>query len=285
LKATVDLEISRQKILELQRKREILRKQLLASIRKPSLFLGLGLLSCGFMTFVYSTVLQLTSIILVGIGLFTIGAILLIAHPRGFLRADVIDCIKTPSIISISCLLNSLKAQKGVYLPPNYLKQIKTESIYLFIPLSKEDNVTYPLEIPEERTIIQKPYGILLVPFGYGLMAYFERSMGIDFSKCNLNLLPDILYKALVEETAIASEFTMRMGDSTFSSKITGEFCHDYCSKIRNETIICGEIGCYVCSALACIIARSTKMPVSIEKIEVFEQDLSVQIQFRASKI
>jgi len=282
LKSTADpeTETSRQKILELKKKRDVLRSKLLASIRKPSLFLGIGLLSCGFMTLVCSTVLQLTSIILIGVGLFTMGTILLIANPRGFLRAEVIDYTTMPSIISISRLLNSFKAQKGVYLPPNYPKQIKTESIYLFIPLSGEDNVPYSLEVPEEKTIVQKPNGILLVPFGYGVMALFERSMGIDFSKCNLSLLPDILYKALVEETAIASEFTMRLEDFIFTAKITGEFCHDYCNKIRKETIICGEIGCYVCSAIACTIAKSTKRPVSIEKIEVF--DLSVQIQFRA---
>lgn len=201
--------------------------------------------------------------------------------------------------MALNQILTELKYQgKPIYLPPKYLKDFETTKIY--IPKNKNTNLPTPEEIQqqENKTFLKNPEAALIIPPGLSLSKLFEKTLGTTFTKVDLEYLQQNLPKLFIEDLEIAENLEIqtkptrvaqKVADSdsviqpktdTIQVKITNSIYDGVCKEARTLTHICGSIGCPICSAIACALAKATGKPITIDKEEQSQDGKTTRIQY-----
>jgi hypothetical protein len=201
--------------------------------------------------------------------------------------------------VALNQILTELKYQgKPIYLPPKYLKDFETTKIY--IPKNKNTNLPTPEEIQqqENKTFLKNPEAALIIPPGLSLSKLFEKTLGTTFTKVDLEYLQQNLPKLFIEDLEIAENLEIqtkptrvaqKVADSdsviqpktdTIQVKITNSIYDGVCKEARTLTHICGSIGCPICSAIACALAKATGKPITIDKEEQSQDGKTTRIQY-----
>jgi len=105
-----------------------------------------------------------------------------------------------------------------------------------------------------------------------------ENELKTNFSTVDLEYLQYNLEKALVEGLEIAEAFQMEPTESTVQVEIKGTIFHKTIQEL-NETK--QHIGDPLNSAIACILARSTRRPVIIENIRIEPREKTIKTDFK----
>jgi hypothetical protein len=168
---------------------------------------------------------------------------------------------------------------KAVYLPPRTLKDLKEPVAVLPIKAAKAKRRKVKADggmaLATSEKLRSNPIaGITVTPPGAGLMALFEKELGVDFAKVDLSFLERKLPKLLIEDLELLEDITFDYNsDGVYSVKMRGLVCSDLCREISRSSHIDDYIGCPVCSSMACILAKVTGREVIIESINHMGDD------------
>jgi len=240
-----------------------------------STILILGLISLAASAFYASSILAF-----IGLGLTFWGALLLYITPTRYVKLDLLNAIAPSTLANIEKILTNAKInQKGIYLPPKYLKDF--ESSLIFIPSKANQTLPKPEEIDEEKLYAKNPDGLFLTPPGLTLSKLFEKELGTSFTKTDLNYIQNNLPKLLIEEMEIAENVEAEDKDDQITVKITKHILSEICQETRKLPKTHEAIGCPLTSAIACALAKATGKPITIEKEELSEDGKTTKIQYR----
>ena len=228
----------------------------------------LSLLGAGILVFWYMTnngsSMSLV-VFLTGVTLVSSSVMLYFLSPASYLRAEVSDGEVLANTMNVGKILSSMLIEaKGVHLPASQAGEMK-----VFIPASHGQRLSFET-IKASGGIFVLPAdgarGILLDPPGYGLLRH-ARQLGISFSDIELEReIKDVLEKGM--ELANVAAVT-RVNDEVHVS-LRNLANNGLCTSIRKERPgLCTQIGCPVCSFIACAIVEGTGRPVRIKSISV----------------
>jgi len=268
------------RIEQLETEKEALRLQLWKTRRRPAGIIGYAVLFIGAAALIVSTLYSSTILALIGLGLSFWGILFLYAKPVQYMKAGLIDSTAIASLTTIDRVLGDLNYQgKGIYLPPKYLKDFKSGTV--FLPSKKDTKIPSAEQLSKENVFLKNPEGLCLVPSGLGLTNLYETELGKDFAKVDLAYLQRNLPKLLIEGLEIVEDFEMNVKGNQISVKIEGSSYSDFCNKLKEFSNICGTFGCPLCSSIACALTRTTGKPVLVEKTAHSTDGKKLRILFR----
>lgn len=201
---------------------------------------------------------------LTGISVICIGLIMYYLSPYRHIRSEVCDAISISNVTNLNKVLSSLLiASKGIYLPAGQGGHTK-----VFIPVSAEIGFEGPDDLATTTGIFsfsgKRVNGIVLEPPGQGLLTY-SWNMGAMFTADGLeHEIKDLLENGL----EIASKVNVFIDDNTVRVTMERVAIEGMCASVRREDpALCEQIGCPLCSFIACIVADGTGRKARIEKI------------------
>jgi hypothetical protein len=267
------------KLEKLEKHNKQLQSELRRLKRKPSGKIGYLLLVLGLISISLAIYYEHNMSAFIGIALTFWGALLLYIRPTKFIRKEILDSTLSEPLKYNHKLLNEI-GFKGIprYISPRTLAGLRIATIYI----PKGDSMELPNDeqLSQEEALLENPSAIKLSPPGLGLHRLIEEELKTNFSAVDLEYLQFNLEKALVEGLEIAEGFEMEVSNSTIHVDLKGS--------IFDETIVeLGEleehrhIGDPLTSAIACILARTTRKPIIIEKINREPEKKSTQIIFK----
>ena len=279
-KTEANIETLVKRIEQLENEKETLRLQLWKTRRKPPGIIGYAVLLVGATALIASFIYSSNILALIGLGLSFWGILFLYAKPVQYMKAGLIDSTAIASLTTIDRVLADLNYQgKGIYLPPKYLKDFKSGTV--FLPEKKEMQIPALEQLSKENVFIKNPNGLCLVPSGLGLTNLYETELGTDFAKVDLAYLQRNLPKLLIEGLEIVEDFEMRIKDNQVYVGITGSSYAEFCNKLREFSNICGTFGCPLCSSIAVALTRTTGKPIQVEKTAHSKDGKKLRILFR----
>jgi len=269
------------RIQELESEKEALRFELWKHQRKPVEKIGYLLLFLGFAalaTSIFSPSSYNPQILaFTGLGLTFWGALILFIKSTPYVKNKILDNTVLTPLLTINQIINELNYQgRGIYLPPQSLKGLKGGMLY--IPSKNEIVIPKVGELTEGK-IFQNAGGLCLTSPGFGLMALYEKELGVDFSKVDLNYIQRNLPKLLIEDLEILEDFEINQDGNTIHIKMTGSTFKDL--KLEESTNLYKSIGCPLCGSIACLLAKAIGKPLIIEKIDKSPDEKVTEIQYR----
>jgi len=258
------------------------------------------LLALGGIALGFSIVFTYSILAFVGLGLTFWGALMLYLTTEEYVKKSLLDSTMTSSLADLNQILTELEYEgKAIYLPPEYLKEFETTKIY--IPKNKNSNLPTPEEIQQQddQIFLKNPKAALISPPGLSLSKLFEETLGTSFTKVNLESLQQKLPKLFIEHLEIAEnlELQTRYGtinkrisnsrslvqteNSAIHVKITNSIYKNACKEALKLSHIKDSIGCAICSAIACALAKAVGKPIIIEGIQTFEDGKVIEATYR----
>jgi len=264
---------------QLERQKMELQTELRKLRRKPEGKIGYLLLLLGLTLITLAVVYSHNVSAFIGIALTFWGALLLYIRPTQFIRKDILDSTIIEQLKYINKLLDELNyTGTPTYISPGTLSGLRTATIY--ITESAPSTTPTDEELSNEDIFLQNPQIIKITPPGLGLSRLLEDELKTNFSTVNLEYLQNNIEKAIVEGLEIAEAFEMEVSEPTVQVKLKNTI-FDTIIKELNETENQRLIGDPLSSAIACVLARSTRCPITIEKIEKQPKQKTTQITFK----
>jgi len=162
---------------------------------------------------------------------------------------------------------------------------------YLGIPQQEESSEASEQQVKmldaiekNEKLFLENPQGVCLLSPGYGLMKLFEKELGVDFSKVDLDYLQKNLPKLLVEDLEIVEGFSINVDLEFVEVRMVGSIYQDLCREVKKLNNICLRIGCPICSAIGCVLAKVTGKAVIFEGDKLSKDGREIQARYRTIK-
>jgi len=270
------------KIEQLEREKEALQLKFRKQRLEPSMIPS-SLLAIGAVALISSIVFVSSILAFIGLGLTFWGALFFFIKPVAYVKAKLLDPTVVPSLIAVDKILSEEACQgKGLHLPPKSTEGHKDGIV--FVPASNEVAMPSMHEIAGEKIFSENSKGVYLLSPGYGLAKLFEKELGVDFSKVDLDYLQKNLPKILVEDLEVVEEFSMDVHGEFVEVKMVGSIYKDLCQDVKKLTNICLRIGCPMCSAIGCALAEVTGNPVAFEGDNVSNDGTEIQARYRIIK-
>ena len=86
--------------------------------------------------------------------------------------------------------------------------------------------------------------------------------------------------KLLVEDLEIAQNVQIETKNNRVHVKIENSIYKYMCKEAKKSSTICSLLGCPLCSAIACTLAKATGKPVIIEKTQLSEDSQTMDIEY-----
>jgi hypothetical protein len=248
-------------------------KQKLITLNQAATF---SLISIGIALVIVSAFYATSFLAILGVALTFWGAILLYIAPTKHVPLTLLNASTDTS--NIERILNETNlTQKGIYLPPKSLKNIKSSLI--FIP----ETTHTPLPKPEEtneKLHTNKKDGIFLTPPGLSLSLLFEKELRKSFTNIDLTNLQEILPKLLIENLEIAETVEIQTQTNNVAIRLTKNLLNTVCQETDTQPRTHEQIGCLLSSALACALAKTTGKPVTVERETQNSQTKTTTIEY-----
>jgi len=207
-----------ERIQQLESAKEALRLELWKQGRKPSGRIAYILLFFGAASVISSIFYVSTILAFIGLTLIFWGALLLFMKPIRYVKTSLLDSTAISSLTTIDHVISEFNYKgKAVYLPPlpYFLKGYKGGVVYIS---SKEEIILPPVhEVSGKKVFVKNPQGICIVPPGLSLVNLYEKELGKEFAKVDLEYLKNNLPRLFVENLEIAktSKSTKKTASST----------------------------------------------------------------------
>jgi len=240
-----------------------------------------ALLSVGGIALALSITYTSSIFAFVGLGLVFWGGLLYYIRPERYVKETLLGRMSSPSLVSLDAIMTGLGYKsKGIYLPPKYFTNFESAKVYF----SAEDNTELPrpeeIQKKENQTFLKNPDGMLITSPGSELTKLFEKTLGTNFTKVNLQYLEQNIPKLLID-LEIAQNVEMTSTDNSVSIRIEGSATRSICMEIRKLSNICCSLGCPLCSSIASALAKATGKPIIIEKDLASEDGQIIEIRYR----
>jgi hypothetical protein len=245
--------------------------------RKPSgkvasLFLYFGVIALASSLISNSSILAF-----IGLSFLLWGGLFLYARPAKYVREDILDSTAKPYLTNLEKILTELHFEgKGIHLPPGHLKEPK-ESV-VFVPLKMEIRIP-PAEDVAKGRVFLNPEGAFLIAPGQGLLNLYEKKLGLDFSRTNLNELKNNLHKLLIEDLEILDSLEIDYEENRVHVKMMLSAFKGLCNQLNFN--ICSRLGCPLCSSIAGALAKVTGKAVIIEEDNLSPDGKTVEVWYR----
>jgi hypothetical protein len=234
----------------------------------PYILLVFGLASLLSSVFYSSYVLAF-----IGLGLTFWGALFLYVKSTKYVKLELFNAASSSGLYNIERILATTKTGlKGIYLPPRNL-QDHTSSL-VFIPTEPNQPLPTSAETNPQKLNCENSIGLLLTPPGLALSKLFEKELKKPFTEASLEDLQTQLPR-LFDELQITKHLTIqpqykseRAAYKSITVWITDHVFEDLCKETAKLELTHKTVGCPLSSALACIFAKATGKPVTIEKEE-----------------
>jgi hypothetical protein len=214
-----------------------------------------------------------------GVTIIFWGAIFLYVTPSKYVPLTLLNASAQAAAANIERLIFELNlSEKGVYLPPNNLKNI--DSSLVFIPKIPKTPLPTPEETNEKQLTNQKT-GAFITPPGSALSRLFEEELGFSFTKTDLNQIQNKLPKLLVEDMELAQNAEIQIQGNTVTLEITGSILDEICRQTDSQPKTHMQVGCLLSSAIACILAKATGKPVTIQNETRNQETKTTKIEYQ----
>jgi uncharacterized membrane protein len=246
---------------------------------QPAKLVCLILFAVGGIALTFSINYTSSILAFVGLGLILWGALLLYVAPAKRIKLDVLNATVSSTFTDIEKVIvdSGLKA-KGIYLPPKCLEDF--ESSLIFIPKKTEQTPLKLEELKEERISSKNPNGMFLTPPGLALSKLFEKELGTSFTKTDLQYLGEMLPGLLVEDMEIVEKMGFSTENNTITIEMTNHIFRDVCEETKKHPRLYESIGCPLCSAVACALAKATGKPIVVDKEEQSQGGKTTRIRY-----
>ena len=258
------------------------REKLLSEIRnlkkRPrALAVGSGLIFLGLYVVLKSILFPDNISAFIGLTLIFIGGLLFYISPTQFIKKTILDSTITETLKHNHRLLKELDYQgKPTYISPSTILGFTEAKLY--IPKTNETPPPTDEQLTDNRILLDNPDAIKLTPPGDGLHKLIEQELKTDFSTSTTAYLQNNLEKALVEGLEIAESLELEIDDTTAVATTRNNIFQNITEELNETDQIIGDP---LTSAIACIIARSTRKPITIESIDTEAKDKIVKATFR----
>jgi hypothetical protein len=226
-----------------------------------------------------------TVLVMVGIGAIFLGAITMFLTTEKFINQKVAEHLNLSSVIVLDDLLRDFRIRnKGIYLPSS-----KTESTTkIFVPLRREYELPTAALLKGDRAfIIDLPNasqeGVLLKPLGYHLFKYTGDELKVDWHEretedgAQPSLLSEKLNDVFVRGLEIADKVTAATSDRQFTVTIINTPYASTCRALMEDAPqVCEQIGCPLCSLVACIYTEYTDDTITIEESKLERRNIRI---------
>jgi len=256
---------------ELRERNRELREELRGCKGRPEGWIGLVLLFLGFLMLGLAVYYSHQVSAFIGIALTFWGALLLYVRPTRFVKKEVLDSVIMEPTMNYTKILDEF-GYKGTptYISPGTLWGMSNTTLY--IPKKDDDAFPSDEQLSGEEIFIDNPQGLKLTPPGQPLSRLVEEDLGANFSTEDLEYLIFNLEKALVEGLEMVEGFNMEQEENRVVVEVEGSIFIEGVNQLEDEVDRC--IGDPLSSALACIIARTTRQPVTITDITKTQEGL-----------
>ena len=232
----------------------------------PYLLLLLGLASLTGSVYCSSYILAF-----IGLGLTFWGALFLYIKFTKYVKLELLNATCSPSLDNIERILATIETDlKGIHLPPKNLSDYTSSLV--FIPTRQNQPLPSSAETNPKELRSVNPPGLFITPPGLALSKLFEEELKRSFTETTLSELQTQLPK-LFEELQITKHLSFISQANTITVEIRKHLFKDLSEQTRKLEKTCLLVGSPIASALACVFAKATGKPITIEKEEVAQQD------------
>ena len=232
----------------------------------------------GGVALVWAIYKESTVLAFIGLGLTFWGVLFEFVKKIKYVKPIIMNSAIVPNLRTIGNIILDLELEgRAVYLPPSPYKVKGFKGGYVYIASEKDLHNPIIGDLPEGKTILENPKGLLLTPPGLDLVNLFEKELEKELIQVDFEYLSVHLPKLLVEKLEIANGFKIIKKDNKVNVKIVGSIFEDICKQLRDSGI-CNSIGCPLCSSIACALTRTLGKPVIIEKADLIDDDNAIQV-------
>jgi hypothetical protein len=244
---------------------------------KTAQILSAFLTVVGIILLIISSFVISSFLSIVGISLVFWGVILIYIAPSKYVPLSVFNAADAGAI-NIERILNEFNLKEsGIYLPPVNLKDVNSSLVFL----PNCPNAPFPsIEETTDLLLLKEKNGVLLTPPGLSLSRLFEQALGISFCKVNLEYVQRSLPKLLIEKMELVEDITMDVGGALVIVNINGNVLNQICQQTNYYPRTHRQIGCLLSSAIACILAKATGLPVKIQRETVNIETKTTTIEY-----
>jgi uncharacterized protein YjeT (DUF2065 family) len=235
-------------------------------------------------------------LMMVGIGALFVGAVTMFLNTERFINQKVAEDLNLSSVTVVDDLLRDLRVKnKGVYLPSSRTGT----TVKVFIPLRQEFDVPIQARLAEDRAFLidlaePAQEGILLKPLGYHLFRHTSEDLKADWKAAPTGAegaegstevseqgdnasFAESLQDVVVKGLELADKVTVSDDDGRLSVRLHNTSYARMCESLREDAPqVCEQIGCPLCSLIACAYTEHADVATVIEETHCEEQDITV---------
>ena len=243
------------------------------------------LTSAGVIALILSVSYTSSILAFIGLGLIFWGVILFYIRPENYVKETLLDKTTLPSLTNLNQIIREIGYKgKGVYLPPKYFKSFESSKVYISAGEDMELPSLEKTRDEEDKMFIKDPDGALITSPGIELKRLFEKTMGTNFTKVDLQYIEQNMPKLLVEDLEIAQEVEIEPENNRVFVKIENFIYQTICKEAKKLSKIYCSLGCPLCSAIACALAEATGRSVVIESEQTSDDGQTTKIEYRLLK-
>ena len=206
----------------------------------------------------------------IGLGLTFWGTLFLYIKFTKYVKLELLSAASISSLDNIERMLATTETdQKGIYLPPKNLQDYTSSLI--FIPPKPNEQLPTSAETTPQKLQSENPVGLLLTPPGLALSKLFEKELKRPFTETTLSELQTQIPK-LFEILQITKNLSLTIQANTITVEIRNHVFKDLSEETKKLEKTYVIVGSPLASALACVFAKATGKPITIEKEETTQQ-------------
>jgi hypothetical protein len=259
------LVLAEEQVEALRRRNEALEEELRRIKRKPEGRIGYALLALGLALLALAIIYSHNVASFISIALTFWGALLLYVRPTEFVRKEVLGSLVdyNENLVRIADDLDYTGTP--LYISPGSLWGLS--NTVLWVPRNDTRQIPSDDELSSQRAVLEDPPGLVFKPQGQDLSRLLEEELGTSFARVDMDYLRFNLEKALVEGLEIAEGFTIEQENRRVKATVKGS--------IFNKAMQGGaRLSDPLSSAVASILARTTRRPVEILSVEASDDEI-----------
>lgn len=234
-------------------------------------------------------------LMMVGIGALFVGAVTMFLNTETFINQKVAEDLNLSSVIVVDDLLRDLRVKnKGLYLPSS----ATSGEIKVFIPLRRDYALPPKADLAADKAFLiglpnAAQEGVLLKPLGYHLFRYTREDLKADWTNTAADVdaseeasetegtqrssLAEQLQDVIVKGLEIADKVTVSLTEEEMCVRLHNTAYSSTCRSLAEEAPqVCEQIGCPLCSLIACIYTEHADVTTFIKEAKSDERDIVI---------
>lgn len=284
---------------ELKRNRNIARKNEFRDTGIVLVVIGTIISLVAYPAYSYSNIASV--LVMVGIASILGGTATMFLNTEKFVNQQVAEHLELSSVIVLDDLMRDMRIKnKGVYIPSS-----KTAGpIKVFVPLRRAFVIPREALLKEDGAFLiglknPSEEGLLLTPLGYHLFQYAREDLKVDweaqlierralqedtYKNAPKGHLKDTLKEVLVDALEIAEKVDVSLDEGTFEIRLRDTPYFTMCESLSREAPqVCAQLGCPLCSLVACIYTEYVDGEIVIARAEGDKGDIVVRCETLAT--